>query len=229
MRVTRRDRRLVKKVAAARWLSTSQIATLCFHGLSAEMARRRIRLLRASRYLRSVRANAMAEAMHTLAPRGRELLGEGAALTRLERTLPKNLAHFKGINDLRAAVERSAMVDGITVHFFFAYWELQANGWKLPLVPDAACRVECGTKSATALFEYDRGEERPSYLMRTKFARYREGLSGFPFSHVIVVTETAALRHRLAGSLGPRLPNPPFSFITKETLLASWSVAELLR
>jgi hypothetical protein len=227
--VTLRDRRVVKKVAAARWLSTFQIAELCFHGLSPEMARRRIRLLRAERYLRSVRANAMAETMHTLGTRGREYLGrEGTAPIRVERTLPRNLAHFTGINDLRVAVERSAIVHGITVHFFFASWELQANGWRLPLVPDAVCRVEYGTRSVTALFEYDRGRERPSYLLQTKFTQYCKGLPGFPFSRVIIVAETAHLRDRLQAYLGNRLQNALFSFIAKDTLMHSWSVGELL-
>ena len=110
---------------------------------------------------------------------------------RLERALPRNLSHLTGINQIRIAVERSARADGLTLGFFFASWELQAHGWKLPLIPDAACRVEHGATSATALFEYDRGEERPSYLLPTKFAGYRDRLAGFPFSRVVIVTETA--------------------------------------
>ena len=105
MRVTERDRHVVMKLAAARWLTTRQIAALCFCGLTAEMARRRIRLLREARYIRSVRANAMAEAMHALGPRGPELLNQKSAeRTRLERTPPRNLLHAIGINDIRIAV-----------------------------------------------------------------------------------------------------------------------------
>jgi len=217
------------KLAAARWLNTHQIAALCFPGLTAEMARRRIRLLREARYIRSVRTNAMTEAMHALGPLGRELLTqERAQRTRPERVLPRNLAHLVGVNDIRVAVERTAAAQGITLAFFFAAWELQAHGWKLPLIPDAACRVEHGSRSATALFEYDRGEERPSYLFQTKFARIRNGLPGFPFSRVIVVAETAALQERLQAYLGTRLPSPLYSFIARQTLMDSWSVAELL-
>ena len=54
----------------ARWLTTTQVAALCFAGLTPEMARRRIRLLREARYIRSVQSNGMAEALHTLGPRG---------------------------------------------------------------------------------------------------------------------------------------------------------------
>ncbi len=220
---------MIIKVATARWLTTTQMAELCFSGLSLEMARRRIRLLRDVRYLRSVRSNAMAEAIHAVGPRGPELLGqERAQRIRLERVLPRNLAHLMGINDIRVAVERGADAHGITLAFFFAAWELQAHGWKLPLIPDAACRVERGRTSVTALFEYDRGEERPSYLLRTKFARYRAGLPGFPFSRVIVVTETVELRDRLQAYCGKHLPSPLFSFVSKETLMYPGRITELL-
>jgi hypothetical protein len=220
---------MIVKVAAARWLSTAQIAALSFAGLTPEMARRRIRLLRQARYIRSVQSNAMAEALHTLGPRGRELLGEQRAqCTRLERTVPKNLSHLAGINTIRVAVERSARTDGITLKFFFASWELQAHGWKLPVIPDAACRVENGARAATVLFEYDRGEERPSYLLQTKFAHYTEHLASFPFSRVVIVAETARLRDRLRASLGKHLPSPLFSFVAKEALISEWSIVEVL-
>src|SRR5438046_6337776 len=129
----------------------------------------------------------MAEALHTLGPHGRDLLSEERAqVMRLERALPRNISHLTGINQIRIAVERSVRMDGITLRFFFASWELQANGWNLPLIPDATCRVERGATTATAMFEYDRGEERPSYLL-PKLARYRAGLAGFPFSRVVIV------------------------------------------
>ena len=171
----------------------------------------------------------MAEALHTMGPHGPDLLSdERAQHIRLERSLPKNLSHLTGINQIRVAVERTARVDGIALGFFFASWELQAHGWKLSFIPDAACRVERAGRSTTALFEYDRGEERPSYLLQTKFARYHEGLPGFPFSRVVVVAETAELRDRLQAYLGKHLRSPLFSFVPKEALTISWSVSELL-
>jgi len=228
MKITERDRRVVTKLDAARWLPTSQVAQLCFADLSPEMARRRLRLLRKGRYVRSVQSNAMTEALHTVGPRGLELLSEERAKqTRLERAVPKNLAHLTGINQIRIAVEHTARADGLTLGFFFACWELQAHGWKMPIIPDAACRVTRGEKSATAVFEYDRGEERPSYLL-AKFARYRDGLAGFPFSRVVIVAETSSLRDRLQAHLGKHLPSPVFSFVSKEALMDSWSAAELL-
>lgn len=228
MRLTDRDRRIIMKLAVSRWLTTRQIAELCFAGLSAEMARRRIRLLREEGYIRSVQTNAMAEALHTLGRRGREPLGkEPNAVIRLERALPKNLSHLVGVNDIRIAVERTAHTSGIALAFFFSSWELQAHGWKFPLIPDATCRVQRGADSVTAIFEYDRGEERPSYL-QTKFARCREGFPGFPFSRVVVVAETDELRERLQTYFVNRVPSPLFSFIARQTLMDSWSVAELL-
>jgi hypothetical protein len=228
MRVTERDRRVVRKIAASSWLTTSQIAGMCFPGLTVEMARRRLRLLRAAQYIRTVRANAMAEAIYTLGTHGRELLGrERAERTRLQRVLPRNLAHLVGINDIRMAVERSAQAHDIKLSFFLASWELQAHGWNFPIIPDAASRVERGGTSVVALFEYDRGEERPSYLLR-KFSRYRQGLPGFPFSRVIIVAETVELQERLEAYLGKDLPHPLFSLVAKETLMDSWSVEGLL-
>jgi hypothetical protein len=228
MKITERDRRIVTKLGAARWLTTSQVAESCFAGLTPEMARRRLRLLREAHYVRAVQSNSMAEALHTVGPRGLELLSEERAKqTRLERTLPKNLSHLTGINQIRIAVECTARADGLALGFFFACWELQAHGWKMPIIPDAACRVKRGEKSATALFEYDRGEERPSYLL-AKFARYRDGLAGFPFSRVVIVAETAPLKDRLQAYLEKHLPTPVFSFVSKDTLMGSWSVAELL-
>ena len=228
MRLTDRDHRIIMKLAVSRWLTTRQIAALCFTGLSAEMARRRIRLLREAGYIRSVQTNAMAEALHTLGPPGRELLDqERAAATRLERAIPKNLTHLLGVNDIRIAVERTAYTSGIALAFFFSSWELQAHGWKFPLIPDATCRVQRGADSVTAIFEYDRGEERPSYLFQT-FGRYREGLPGFPFSRVVVVAETTELHERLQTYFVNRVPSPLFSFIARQTLMDSWSVTELL-
>jgi hypothetical protein len=170
----------------------------------------------------------MAEALHTLCARSRELLSqERAQRIRLERALPKNMLHLTGINQIRIAVERSARADGVGLGFFFACWELQAHGWKLPLIPDAACRVENGGRAATVLFEYDRGEERPSYLLQTKFAHYRERLASFPFSRVVIVAETVGIRDRLHAYLGEHLPSPFYSFVAKETLMGAWSVSEL--
>src|SRR5438552_3375371 len=107
MRITARDQKLLAKLAAARWLTTRQIAALCFPGVNIEMARRRLRLLRAARYVFSCRTNRMAETLHTLGPEGKEMLIERGwkRTISLARRPPANLQHHLGINEIRIAVE----------------------------------------------------------------------------------------------------------------------------
>ncbi len=187
------------KLGAARWLTTKQIAELCFPDVSLEMARRRLRLLGEGSYVFSRQTNQMAEALHSLGPKGKELLPERGwkRPIRLERVPPKNLDHFLGINAIRVAVEKSTEREGIELGFFFASWELQQQGWALRLIPDAACQIGQPGKSATIVFEYDRGEESAAYVVRTKFKPYAEGLQGFPFSSVLVVVDTAGRLEQL--------------------------------
>lgn len=230
VRVTGRDRKTLSKLAAARWLTTRQLAALCFPGVSVEMARRRLRLLREACYVRSLQGNQMAEALHTLGPRGRELLmakGWQVALP-LERRPPRNLEHFLGINHIRVAVERSARSDSVALGFFFACWELQQNGWAYRIIPDAACHADHHGKSATVLFEYDRGEESARYVLRTKFRPYAQGFAGLPLSRVVVVVETERrlreLREAAAETLKPNL----FVFTLMGTLKRSPTLTDWL-
>jgi hypothetical protein len=172
----------------------------------------------------------MAETLHTLGPKGKEALvkrGWQRAI-RLERRPPKNLEHFMGINDIRIAVERSARCKGIDIAFFFAYWELLQRGWELPVIPDAACQFARDEKELTVLFEYDRGEESPGYIVRTKFKPYARGLDGFPFSRVLVVVETEKRLKQLQDYAARYVDSEKFSFIVRETLMRSWGLADLL-
>jgi hypothetical protein len=230
IRVTARDRRLLSKLAVARWLTTWQIAALCFPTVTIEMARRRVRLLRGARYIRSFQGNQMAEALHTLGPKGRGLLltKGGQEAIPVVRRPPRNLEHFVGINHIRVAVERSALSEDVALGFFFTCWELQQNGWPYPVIPDAVCQVERSGKSTTILFEYDRGEENARYVTRTKFRPYAQGLAGFPFSQVLVVVDTERrfeeLRKHAVETLKPGL----FSFILMEAIKHSWNLTDWL-
>src|SRR5437667_2119348 len=161
MRLTVRDRKLLAKLAAARWLSTRQVWALLFSNVTPEMARRRLRLMNENRYVFSWQHNSMAEALHALDAKGKDFLKEQGwgFPVKLERVPPKNLEHFMGINDIRVAVERSVQSDGIHIGFFYACWELQLRGWSHALIPDAACHIERRESSLTVLFEYDRGRE----------------------------------------------------------------------
>lgn len=232
VRVTQRDQKLLANLAAARWLTTRQVKSLCFSEVSIEMARRRLRILGGGGFVHSWRINRMAESLHSLGPNGRKLLvSRGwAEEIRLERRPPKNIEHFLGINDIRIAVERSAQSEGIAINFFFAYWELLHQGWEFRIIPDAACQFVHRGKDLTLLFEFDRGEESPGYIIRTKFRPYADGLDGFPFSRVLMVVETDRrldqLRKYTVQHLGQ--DSDKFFFITQEVLGGSWSLMSLL-
>lgn len=232
VRVTQRDQKLLANLAAARWLTTRQVKALCFPQVSIEMARRRLRILASGGFVHSCRINRMAEALHSLGANGRRVLVAGgwAEEIRLERKPPKNIEHFLGINDIRVAVERSARSEEIPLNFFFAYWELLHQGWEFRIIPDAACQFVHLGKERTALFEYDRGEESPGYIIRTKFKPYAEGLDGFPFSRVLMVVETERRRNQLENYTAKHLSldSGKFFFITREVLGHSWSLTSLI-
>ena len=229
MRLTARDRRILTKLAAARWLSTTQIASLCFPGVTVEMARRRLRLLAEEQYTVSRQVNQMAEALHTMGSKGKEwLVARGwQRPIRLERTPPTHLEHFLGINDIRVAVERSAERDGIELGFFFASWELQQLGWTFPLIPDSAFAVQQAATNALVAVEYDRGEESPDYVGRTKFGPYADGLPGFLFSHVLVAVDADERLTQLREHAAP-CRGLTFLFALLDDLKRSWTVAQCL-
>lgn len=192
MRVTERDQELLVKLAACRWLMTSQIKALCFPDVSVEMARRRLRLLAHHHYVRTWRTGRLSEALHVLGPEGRRLLlarGSSREL-RLERRPPRHFEHSFAINDLRIWVEQYAQREGLSVGFFYACWELPVVGWRFSLIPDAVCLLEEIGRRLTLAFEFDRGEEGLGYILRRKLRPYACGLAGLPISRVIVVTET---------------------------------------
>jgi hypothetical protein len=221
---------MLSKLAVARWLTTRQISALCFPGVSLEVARRRLRLLGQERFVHTWRINRMAEALHTLGPAGRSLLltqGQPHPI-RLERRPLQNLEHALGINDLRVAVESSARRDGFSIGFFFACWELQEQGWRYRIIPDAACLVERAGSRWIFAFEYDRGQESPEFIVRTKFKTYAQGLDGFPISRVVMVTEAEARATQLHTYARRHVEIERFAFITRERLLRSWSLTDLL-
>jgi hypothetical protein len=214
MRVTMRDTRLIWALRCARWLSTRQVGELCFPGVSLEMARRRLRLLRRAKYVRSCQTNSMAEAIHTLGPAGRDLLRtDDSPVFRLERTPPKNLEHFTGINDIRIAMERCAVKEGFDISFFFASWELLQQEWPHLIIPDAVCAIRRGDAEFTILFEYDRGEESVAYVLRTKFRPYASGLKGLAFKKVIIVVDEKSRLEQLRSAAAKSTKPDLFGFI----------------
>ena len=230
MRLTPRDRKILTELAAARWLSTSQIASLCFPSVSMEMARRRLRLLVEDGYVFSSQADPMAKALHCLGATGKEwLLQRGwKRPIRLERVPPKNLEHFLGINDIRVTVKRKAEGDGIELSFFFASWVLQQHGWNFRIIPDAVCHIEHSGKSATIAFEYDRGEETVEYVARTKFKTYSDGLPGFLFSDVLVIGDAEERLDHLREQAGRNDKPEMFSFVLIDDIKTSLNLMNWL-
>ncbi len=105
--------------------------------------------MRQDRYIHSVQLNPMAESIHSLGPRGKELtirLGWRNRI-KLERRPPKNLEHFLGINDIRTAVLQTVEDLNLELDFFFASWELAQRGWTYSLIPDAVKMVSLEKKS----------------------------------------------------------------------------------
>ena len=229
MRLTERDQMLLKKLGAARWLSTTQLKYLCFPDIAIQTMHRRLAILRNLGYITSRQANQMAEALHALGTKGRQALQEGGWPVKLERTPPQNLEHFLGINDIRVAVERSARLESVEIIYFHACWDLHSRIWPFRIIPDAVCKIGRSGSWAVALFEYDRGNERPSYILRTKLRPYAEGLEGFRFSRVVTIVDTAERLESLRDCCAEHLPDRElFRFLERQTLLQSWSVSDLL-
>ncbi|HYR88512.1 MAG TPA: replication-relaxation family protein [Terriglobia bacterium] len=225
MRLTERDRKFLTRLAAARWLSTRQVAAWCFPSVNIEVARRRLRLLEDDEYIFTHQRNAMDEALHSLAKKGRDLLKEKGweYPLRLEKAPPTNLAHFLGINDIRIAVTEGTARDGVAIGFFFACWELQQRGWPYRLIPDAACNLSRSQSSVNVVFEYDRGEESIAYLRRTKLLPYLEGFGGFVIRRVVFVVENDERSEELKEVLSNLDEERMFAVLMRTRLDASFS------
>ena len=143
MKLTQRDKDLLRKLGRCKWLTTSQIQRMYFPGVSLDPVRKRMRKLAAAKYLRSYQRHRMSQMLH----------GMGKP--------PKQIEHLVGINDIRIATEREG------VAFFYAHWELPAFGWDYPVLPDAICRVD----RIFYLVEYDTGTETLAQL-QSKFRNY---------------------------------------------------------
>jgi protein involved in plasmid replication-relaxation len=143
MRLTTRDREIVRTLERCKWLTTSQIQRLFFPGVSFDPVRKRMRKLSDAKFVQSYQQHHMSEMLH----------GFGKP--------PKQIEHLIGINDIRLAAEKEG------VAFFYSYWELPAFGWDYPVIPDAVCKIG----QRLHLVEYDTGTETLAQL-QTKFAHY---------------------------------------------------------
>src|SRR2546427_413745 len=180
VRLTERDRRMLVKCAVCRWLTTDQIRRAYFPEASLNAVQKRLRKLAEAGYLRSYREHPTAEAIHALGPKGKPLVEQKGIEVTVGGEVPRQVDHMLGVNEIRIAIETS----GVTVAYFFAYWQLSNLGWAHPVIPDAVFAVRT-PELRTFLVEYDRSTETLDKLVR-KLQWYDQGLSEFPFEAVVV-------------------------------------------
>lgn len=186
---------------AARWLTTGQVHRRFFPQATVDAARKRLRRLTEAGYLVMVREHRMSEALFTLGREGKRVLEKsGSEEIALERTPPKQLEHWIGINDLRIVAELAGPIS-----YFFGYWELPGVGWGHPLIPDALFAM----RNRTFAVEFDRGVETVRFFIKTKIASYRRGLEGLPLAAVLIVTDRKARME----SLARQIPNERGRFL----------------
>jgi hypothetical protein len=181
MRVTARRIEFFRFLERGRWFATSQVHRRFFASKTFDATRRWLRAGVESNYLIATRENRMSEKFFTLGPEGKRVLERsGSREIRVERRLPKQIEHFRGINDLRIAAELTS-----SLSFFFSSWELLALKWKHPIIPDAV--FELGGKTFAA--EFDRGLEAVKFFLQTKVLFYERGFEGLPLSALIIITD----------------------------------------
>jgi hypothetical protein len=142
--------------------------------------------------------------------------------------MPRNLDHFLGINDIRVAIVTWARLKEFALGFFYASWELQQLDWSAPVIPDAACHFARAGVDRTVLFEYDRGNEPPNYVARTKFHAYAGGLPGFGAYRVVVIVETEARQDQLCRYARGHSCIGQVMVAVREELLGAESIEKIL-
>jgi Replication-relaxation len=182
VRVTERDVRMLVKCALCRWLTTDQLRRLYFPKASLNAVQKRLRKLADAGYLRSYREHPTAESLHAVGPKGKPLVEEKGVEVMAGSDVPGQGEHLRGVNEIRVGVEQAT----VPVGFFFAYWQLADLGWRYPVIPDAVFAVHAPERRVF-ITEYDRGTETLEKLVG-KLRRYAEGLEGFPFEAVLIVT-----------------------------------------
>jgi Replication-relaxation len=182
-RLTDRDLRMLVKCAICRWLTTTQLHRLYFPKATLNAVQKRLRTLSDTGYLCSHREHPTAEAVHALGPKGKLLVEEKGVNAAAGTEVPQQLAHLIGVNEIRIAVETSSR----QVAYFFSYWQLSDMGWNHGVIPDAIFAIRAPDRR-TFMVEYDRSTETLKKLLQ-KLRSYDQGLTGFPFDAVLIVTE----------------------------------------
>jgi Replication-relaxation len=195
VRVTERDARMLAKCAVCRWLTTQQLKGLYFPHATLNAVQKRLRKLADAGYLRSYQEHPTAESIHAVGPKGKALAEERGVEVMAMNDVPRQAEHLWGVNELRLAVERGP----VPVGYFFAYWQLADLGWRHPVIPDAVFAVRLPERRAFVA-EYDRGTEALDKLLG-KLTRYADGLKGYPFEAVLILTEETRRLDLLSGEM----------------------------
>jgi hypothetical protein len=116
-------------------------------------------------------------------PKGKPLVEEKGIEIALQAEVPAQLEHLLGVNEVRVAVETSE----VKISWFFAYWQFADLGWTHRTIPDAVFAVRTPELRSFVL-EYDRGTETLEKLLE-KLRSYDQGLEGYPFEAVLMVSE----------------------------------------
>ncbi len=182
-RVTERDVRILARLAVARWLTTAQIHRAYFPEATLNAVQKRLRRLSDAGFVRSYREHPTAVAVHAVGPKGKALVEEKGIEAALGEDVPRQLEHLLGVNEIRIAIESSA----VRIAFFFTYLQLPSLGWRHPVIPDAVFAVDVPARR-TFLLEYDRGTETLGKLLQ-KLQSYDKGVEGFSFDAVLIVAE----------------------------------------
>lgn len=183
LRCTERDKKLIVKCGLCRWLTTTQIGRLYFPGATANAVQKRLRKLVEAGYLRSYREGLLSEALHAPGPKAKAVFEEKSLEYVGASEIPRQVAHLVGVNDIRIAVETSPA----PVAYFFAHWQVGGLGWPHPVIPDAVFGLLAPHRRNFAV-EYDRGTESVG-ILAAKLRTYQEGLPGFAFEAVVIITE----------------------------------------
>jgi Replication-relaxation len=174
LRLTERDKALIAKCSVCRWLSTSQLQRLYFPGATLNAVQKRLRKLSDEGFLRAHREDLLSEAIHTVGPKGKTIVEGRGIDDAVTAEVPRQVAHLRGVNDIRIAVETGA----VRVAYFFAYWQLANLGWNHAVIPDAIFAVRVPERRSFAV-EYDRLTEGLEVLA-SKLATYSQGVPEFP-------------------------------------------------
>jgi Replication-relaxation len=192
--LTDRDLNILKKLAAAGWLSSRQIRDYFFPGRSMNAVCKRLRKLVAAGYLATARTSSTGPGLYRLAKYGKLHLIEQAELSAEEVSiptrLPQRIEHFMAVNDLRLYFER--MVEGAEAEILYFFGEREFAGLcqkqqsgcgtvlnllkRYRIIPDAVARIRimqgCIAREVDLFIEYDAGTENAAFFGRTKIKEY---------------------------------------------------------